>query len=365
MMQILKKQVQHSLHRAIEYIKKIAKHPFFPILVLGVFLILLQIIGSTGVIRPSLLNFISPVLIRFMVALGFMLLLGYAGLASLGTAGFMGLGSYLLGYLYQTVGMPAEVAFLVGIATALVLGILVGFISLRVEGMYLAIVTLGLGEILKNFFLNSPLTGGSNGMRLFDGIKLLGLFSKTSTVYNPIYYIIVVLMILSMVWILNIINSPTGRAMLSIKNSTSAAQAMGISIMKYRLSAFLIATLFAVTAGMLQMIRTTTSYPNSWGIDLSLNVLAAVVIGGTKNIWGVLIGTFIVFGLKDIVLSRIPFFQTYNNAHLMFSGILIILVVMFYPGGVVRLFSDLLSFIKKISAKLNQSWKEYRYGKDL
>ncbi|MBN2605219.1 MAG: branched-chain amino acid ABC transporter permease [Bacilli bacterium] len=361
----LLKQTRYSWNHFKLYFKRIAKHPFFPILVLGFFLILLQVIGSTGLIRPSLLNFISPVLIRFMVALGFMLLLGYAGLASLGTAGFMGLGSYLIGYLYQTMGMPSELAFLIGIATALVLGVLVGFISLRVEGMYLAIVTLGLGEILKNFFVNSPLTGASNGMRLFDGIKILGIFSSTSQVYNPVYYLIVILMILSMVWILNIINSPTGRAMLSIKNSTSAAQAMGISIMKYRLSAFLMATLFAVTAGMLQMIRTTTSYPNSWGIDLSLNVLAAVVIGGTKNIWGVLIGTFIVFGLKDIVLSRIPFFQTYNNAHLMFSGILIIVVVMFYPGGVVKLFSDLLKIIKNVSKKISASWKEYRYGKEL
>ncbi|PKK96505.1 MAG: hypothetical protein CVV58_06005 [Tenericutes bacterium HGW-Tenericutes-3] len=361
----LKKRTLKSLNQFTLYFKKIAKHPFSPILVLGVLLIFLQVIGSTGLIRPSLLNFISPVLTRFMVGLGFMLLLGYAGLASLGTAGFMGLGSYLIGYLYQTIGMPAEVAFLAGIATALVVGILVGFISLRVEGMYLAIVTLGLGEILKNFFLNSPLTGASNGMRLFDGIEILGIFSTTSQVYNPMYYLIVVLVIISMVWILNIINSPTGRAMLSIKNSTSAAQAMGISIMKYRLSAFLIATLFAVTAGMLQMLRTTTSYPNSWGIDLSLNVLAAVVIGGTKNIWGVLIGTFIVFGLKDIVLSRIPFFQTYNNAHLMFSGILIIVVVMFYPGGVVKLFKDLIKIYKNVKNKLKTTWKEYRYGKEL
>ncbi len=363
-MQTLKNQSKRAYSRFTTYFKTIAKHPFFPIVVLGFLLILLQLIGSTGVIRPSLLNFISPVLIRYMVSLGFLLLLGYAGLASLGTAGFMGLGSYLIGYLYQTLGIPTEIAFLVGIATALVLGILVGFISLRIEGMYLAIVTLGLSEILKNFFLNSPLTGGSNGMRLFDGINFLGLFSSTSSVYNPIYYVIVIFMILSMIWILNIINSPSGRAMLSIKNSTSAAQAMGISILKYRLMAFLIATLFAVFAGMLQMIRTTTSYPSSWGVDLSLNVLAAVVIGGEKSIWGVLIGTFIVFGLKDIVLAKIPFFQTYHNAHLMFSGILIILVVMFYPGGVVKLFTDLIAWFKKIKNKIQASWKEYRYGSE-
>ena len=339
-------------------------HPYFPILVLGFFLILIQMIGSTGLIRPSLLNFLSPVLIRYMVSLGFLLLLGYAGLASLGTAGFMGLGSYLIGYLFQTSGMPAELAFLVGIAVSLGLGVMVGFISLRVEGMYLAIVTLGLAEILKNFFTYSPLTGATDGMRL-QFIKFLGITSSNTVVYNPINYIIMVLMVLVMIWMVNIINSPTGRAMLSIKNSTSAAQAMGISIMKYRLSAFLIATMLAVMGGMLGMLRTTTSFPGTWGIDLSLNVLAAVVIGGTKNIWGVLIGTFIVFGLKDLVLARIPFFQTFSNAHLMFSGALIILVVMFYPGGVIRALEDIKRLIIKLYTKILTSWKEYTYGKSV
>lgn len=348
----------------VNNLKPIIKHPYFPIVALGIALILLQAIGSTGVIKPSVLNFLAPVLIRYIVALGFMLLLGYAGLASLGTAGFMGLGAYLIGYLYQSVGMSAELAFILGLVIALLLGALVGVISLRIEGMYLAIVTLGLSEILRNFFQSSPLTGMSTGFRL-NSIKFLGLSSSTSLLYNPIYYIIVVLIVILLIWVVNIIKSPTGRAFLSIKNSTSAAQAMGISVLKYRLSAFLLATLFAVTGGMLHMVRNLSSYPHSWGIDLSLNILAAVVIGGTKNIWGVLIGVFIVFGLKDLVLVKFEFFKTYTNAHLMFSGVLIILVVMFYPGGVTKLFKDIKGFVIKIFNKLKTSWKEYRYGKDV
>ena len=343
--------------------KQTAKHPFFPIFVLGVFLILLQIVGSTGLIAPSVFNFLSPVIIRYIVALGFTLLLGYTGLASLGTAGFMGLGSYLIGYLYKTVGMGSEIAFLIGIVVALVLGLFVGLVSLRVEGMYLAIVTLGLSEILKTFFLNSPLTGAATGMQL-AGIKFLGIFSAISLRYNSIYYLLIFVMVLCMVWVLNLINSPTGRAMLSIKNSTSAAQAMGISILKYRLTAFLIATLFAVAAGMFQMIRSNTVYPGTWGIDLSLNILAAVVIGGTKNIWGVLLGTFLVFGLKDLVLARIPFFQTYSNAYLMFTGVLIIVVVMFYPGGIAKLFSDLKRFIVKTASNIKTKYRNYKYGEN-
>ena len=345
-------------------IKQTSKHPFFPIFALGTFLILLQIIGSTGLIAPSVFNFLSPVIIRYIVALGFTLLLGYTGLASLGTAGFMGLGSYLIGYLYQSAGMSSEIAFLIGIAVALLLGLFVGLVSLRVEGMYLAIVTLGLAEILKNFFTNSPLTGASNGMILSGGIKFLGIFSSIAQRYNSIYYLLIFVMVLCMVWVLNLISSPTGRAMLSIKNSTSAAQAMGISILKYRLTAFLIATLFAVAAGMFQMIRSNTSYPNSWGLDLSLNILAAVVIGGTKNIWGVMVGTFLVFGLKDLVLARIPFFQTYSNAYLMFTGVLIILVVMFYPGGIAKLFGDLKRLIVNTASNIKKKLKDYKYGEN-
>lgn len=352
-------------HQTLKKFTVYTKHPYFPILVLGLLLILLQAFGATGLVKPSLLNFLAPVLTRYIVALGFLMLLGYAGLASLGTAGFMGLGAYLLGYLFQTVGISAEIAFVVGLVLSLVLGTIVGFISLRIEGMYLAIVTLGLSEILKNFFQNSPLTGGANGMNLVNGLDFFGVFSSNILTYNPVYYVIVGFMVVLMIWTINIIKSPTGRAFLSIKNSTSAAQAMGISILKYRLLAFLLATLFAVTGGMLNMAKSLTSYPGAWGIDLSLNVLAAVVIGGMKNIWGVLIGTFIIFGMKDIILVKIPFFQTYKNAHLMFSGALIIVVVMFYPGGVIKLFTDIKALVIKWSKKLITLWKEYRYGKDI
>lgn len=355
--------LEHKIEKKnfVNKIQTTLKHPFSPIIIFGLVLILLQLIGSYGFVKPSTLNFISPVLTRYIVALGFTLLLGYTGLASLGTAGFMGLGSYLIGYLYQAKGMPSEIAFVIGILVSLVLGVIVGFISLRIEGMYLAIVTLGLAEILRNFFLNSPLTGGPTGMRLRQGVKFLGLLSKNTLLYNPIFYVIVVLTVFMMIWIINLINSPTGRAMLSIKNSTSAAQAMGISVLKYRLMAFLLATLFAMIGGMLNMIRVTTSYPNDWRIDLSLNILAAVVIGGTKNIWGVLLGAFIVFGLKDIILVKIPFFQKYSNAYLMFTGVLIILVVMFYPGGIIQLFVNIKNYVKKLIIK----FKEYRYGQNI
>src|SRR5690606_16360598 len=134
---------------------------------------------------------------------------------------------------------------------------------------------------------------------------------------------------------------------LSIKNSSSAAQAMGVSLLKYRLTGFTLATLLAVLGGILYMFQNTVAYPGTWGIDLSLNILAAVIIGGTKNIWSLLLGIFVVFGLKNFVFAGIPFFQENTNAYLIVTGALIILVVMFYPNGILSFFKDVKNqFIK-------------------
>lgn len=340
---------------------KYSKHPFFPILIFGFLLLLLQIVGQTGLVQPSMISFTTTVLIRYIAALGFLLLLGYTGLASLGTAGFIGFGAYLMGYLYQDIGMSSEIIFIIGLLAALLIGLVVGIISLRIEGMYLAIVTLGISEIFRIFFLQHPSFGQSNGM-LINGISFLGIKSSLSQVYNNMYFVVVVILVLVMIWIINIINSPTGRAMLSIKNSTSAAQAMGVSLLKYRVLSFVIASFLAVLAGLLHMLRVNSSYPGNWGLDLSLNILAAVVIGGTKSIWGVLLGAFVIFGLKDLVFIHIPFFNKFSNAYLMVNGALIILVVMFYPGGIIRLFSDLKRLILKLYHFIKKKWREYRYG---
>jgi len=178
------------------------------------------------------------------------------------------------------------------------------------------------------------------------------------------YYLIVIVLALTMYFLSNIIKSPTGRAMLAMKNSTSAAQAMGISLLKFRLLAFVLATFVAGLGGTLYFLNKLVSHPSTWGLALSLNILAAVVIGGMKSMYGVFIGTFIVFGLNDLFLKGLPFFANYPSAYFIINGTLIILIVMFYPGGIVRLFIDFKNFVQKYMKKLIKLWKEYRYGKD-
>ena len=335
------------------------KHPFFGIFLAAFVMILIQVLGNSGILKPSAVDILANIWIYMIVGLGFTLLLGYAGLASLGTAGFIGVGSYVIGFVFNQMGMNFFVAFILGVVLAIILGTIVGFISLRIEGMYLAIITLGLSEILVEVFkFWTPVTGGVNGVQIARPEFFGKVFER-----EEVYFILVFFMVVVMISVVNIIASPTGRAMLSIKNSTSAAQAMGISVLKYRLMTFVISTVIAVIGGMLYMTYNRATTPNMWSIALSLNILAAVVIGGSKSIWGVGLGSLLIFGLDQLVLKRIEFFQVYGNASFILNGALIILVVMFYPGGIIRMFKDLSNFTKKQINGIIRSYKEYRYGK--
>lgn len=304
------------------------RHPLSQIILFVIILAVIQLLSMTGIVSNSLVFAIGNTLIYAIIAIGFCLLLGYSGLASLGTAGFIGLGAYSAFYVVQEFGMPYIAALLVTLVVSIVIGVVVGFISLRIEGIYLAILTLGLAEIIRNLLMAMRSTIQIE----IENVRLFGLLMDTRGGYFLILLTFAVLF-----WVTaNLINSPAGRAMLAMKNSTSAAQAMGISLMKYRLLAFVISTVFAAIGGLLYMmyVRTmTTATSTLLTLTTSLNILGAVIIGGAKSLWGTTFGVFIIYGIQSMFLSRIPFFIENPAFMTMVTGVLIILVVMFFPGG--------------------------------
>ena len=236
----LKKEYQNLLHPAQSNVKAMGKvksffsNPLSQYFIFALIMVLLAIVsttGSSGFITRSFVMAIGNTLIYAIVAIGFCLLLGYSGLASLGTAGFIGLGAYTAYYVIESYGLPYIVALAATLLVSIVIGVAVGFISLRIEGIYLAILTLGLSEILRNLLMAIK---GSIKINL-KNITLFGARIDETAVFMMILALFLILMYLTY----NLIKSPTGRAMLAMKNSTSAAQAMGISLMKYRLLASL------------------------------------------------------------------------------------------------------------------------------
>ena len=197
--------------------------------------------------------------------------MGYSGLASLGTGGFIGIGTYSAYYVMNAWGLPFILALALCVTVAIICGMIVGFISLRIEGIYLAILTLGLSEILRFVFQAVKDSISLSSFNLFGVIQI----SRTNAIY-----LVAVMFVIIMIITNNIINSPTGRAMLAMKNSTAAAQAMGISLMKYRLLAFVICTVYAALAGTLLMISVgyakATDAMGFYAMITSLNILAEI-----------------------------------------------------------------------------------------
>lgn len=344
-----------------ERIVAIIKKPVFQFVLLGILLVLLQILSITGAgVSSTFIEILKRIMVYAIVAIGYCFLLGYAGLASLGTAGFLGIGIYIT-YFLMVDGLPLILVLIVAIVVSVILGVVVGFVSLRIEGIYLAIITLGLSEVVR-YVLKAI-----RSQNLLLGNSQLTLFG-ISIGSGGMFFVVCLMMILLMIAINNLIKSPTGRGMIAMKNSTSAAQSFGISLMKYRLLAFVIATLFATLGGVAYTLVGNSISPSSEAettlkLTLSLNILGAVIIGGYKSIWGTLFGVFFVFGLSDIFALVLPN-ATYNAILPYISvivGVLIILVVMFYPGGLAQLIAEIKQRIKK----LNKRRREAKYGKDI
>ena len=352
-------QKEKSAAQAQNILARLRRHPVTAYAVFALVLVLMQLLSRAGVVSSSFVTAVGSTIIFVIVGLGFCLLLGYSALASLGTAGFIGIGAYSAYYCLSQWGLTIGAAFVVAIAAALVIGVIVGYISLRIEGIYLAIVTLGVAEILKEVLSAICDTIKLKGSQILlfgvDGLKL-------TTEY--IFYFMVAILFLLMLITHNLMNSPTGRAMLAMKNSTSAAQAFGVSLLKYRLMAFIISIVYAAVAGLMYMLYiryVSNSSSTLFSLSTSLNILGAVIIGGTKSIWGTVGGTFIIYGIDKMFLQDIAFFRENPTLITLFCGILVVLVVMFYPGGLAQLVLE----IRYKLATLRKKRREARYGKDL
>lgn len=337
----------------LEKIKPFMKKPHFGFLIVGVLLVILRLL--VNVLPPDIYGAIVTTAYYYLAGLGFALLLGYGGLASLGTGAFVGIGAFTLHFVFRYLAMPLTLAIIAGIILAILVSIAFGFVSLRISGMYLAIVTMGLSQIVIEVIRNIPqyasgTTGGFLSGPMARPLEFLGmrLNSNSAVLFTAVFVVI------GMMIVHNLIHSSTGRALLSIKNSDTAAQTMGINLLKYRLFAFVISGVYGTLAGILSMLFVRNGNVSQIGITFALNILAAVVIGGTKSVWGIMLGTFVIFGLDLAVFQRFNL----GNYSIIINGALIILVVMFYPGGLIQLFGDVKRFMIKQISKV----KAHIYG---
>ncbi|MDR1735952.1 MAG: branched-chain amino acid ABC transporter permease [Oscillospiraceae bacterium] len=322
------------------YLKRIARHPFFGYIVLMILLIIVQLLHMfTDLISMTVSQAINTTMILAVAALGLGILLMMSGLLSLGTGSFIGLGTYIAGNLLKLLDLPFVFYLAVVAVAGVIIGVVVGVISLRAKGIHLMIVTMALSYIMYTMFvLPNPFTGGPSGLTQVPFPTLLFLF-KTNR--ETMYFVVLAVTFLLIILTLNVINSTIGRAMLGMSQSESLAQAMGIHLLKYRVLAFVIATVYAMVSGALYIASIASSSPYTWTTTLAMNILVAVIIGGTAKPVGVIAGSFLMFCLDLAILDNIPFFANNPTAAVFFMGFLIILIVMKYPGGLMWMLTSL------------------------
>jgi len=325
--------IKDTFRRMVLAVKNDTIYRRFVYLFLALNLILL--LSEFDVMKYSTVSLFAYIIIFTIVALGLNILLGYSGLMSLGTAGFVGFGAYGVVY-FETLGFPYEIASLITMVIATVIGLAIGLFSLKVEGVYLAISTLAVGEIFSQIF--KRVTWFTNA---FGGVhyKYPTLFGLIELDRNMTYIFLTFIMVLMMVVMYHLTKSKTGRAMLAMSRSNSSAQAMGVSISKYRLFSFVVAILYATIGGILYASFYRYVQPLDWNLMLTLLILAMVVVGGMKSIFGTFLGVFIIYGIPKLYLEDL--FSSVSGVAYLFSGILIIVVVMFYPYGMIHVSHDI------------------------
>jgi ABC-type branched-subunit amino acid transport system permease subunit len=264
-----------------------------------------------------------------LLALGLNLVVGVAGLLDLGYAAFFAIGAYAYAYAASPFGneiIGIDIAALLGDAAGLIFwpmliigalvaatfGILLGAPTLRLRGDYLAIVTLGFGEIVPIVFLNSDdLTNGTNGIGGIYRPYLPGIGSFSAVNPWPYYVTMMVLITVVMIFCYRLAGSRLGRAWEAIREDELAAAANGINTVTTKLLAFALGASTAGIAGVFNAAKLTVVSPDQFGFVVSFTVLAMVVLGGMGNFWGVAVGAFVIYTINNVLLKTLnQFFDT-------------------------------------------------------
>lgn len=311
-------------------------------------LILPIILMKIGVIDAYFAQIITLAGINAIMAISVNIVCGITGQLSLGQAGFMAIGAYGCVILTQTLGIPAFFSVLISAFAAALIGFLIGFPTLKLTGDYLAIVTLGFGEIIRVFLVNlRGITGGANGLR----------FTTILSFNSELAYCVIIGSLIGVIVLLqNFLRSTYGRSILAVREDEIAANSSGISVFKYKMIGFVISAFVAGIAGALYAPYIGFIKPDIASFSRSIDYLIFVVLGGMGSVTGSVIAAFVLTYLQEIL----RFLQEYR---LLMYPLILILVMLFRPQGLMGMRE--LSFVglyKKIQQKCYNAKKVKKEG---
>jgi len=290
-----------------------------------------------------------PITLFIVLALGLNVVVGFAGLLDLGYAAFFAFGAYLYAFgasPFSHLHLPFLLLLIGGALVAAVFGIALGAPTLRLRGDYLAIMTLGFGEIVPIVFLNAEkYTQGTNGIGGVDRPNIFG-FVFPGIDQTAYYVLMSVVVAIVLILVYRLLDSRIGRAWAAVREDELAAAANGINTVTTKLAAFALGATTAGFAGVLNAAKLTIVDPTQFQFQVSFVVLAMIVLGGMGNPFGVAVGAFILYNIQAVLLKQLN--ATFENLHVPFLqdidfvkfqfllfGIALVAMMMFRPEGLI------------------------------
>ncbi|MFE4425962.1 branched-chain amino acid ABC transporter permease [Peribacillus butanolivorans] len=276
-----------------------------------IFFAVIQVLIGGGSLNPFYQNTLMFIGINIILAASLHLIIGVTGQFSIGHAGFLAVGAYASAIMTMKLEMPFVVALIVGGLVAALAGLIIGIPSLRLKGDYLAIATLGFGEIVRIILLNIDYVGGASGMQVSH-------FTTWPWVFVAVLVTIIV--------IRNFTSSTHGRACISIREDETAADSMGINTTYYKVVAFAIGAFFAGIAGGLYAHNFYIIQPSNFGFLKSFDILILVVLGGLGSLSGAVLAAI----LLTVVTT---FLQDYPETRMIIYSLVLIVMMIYRPQG--------------------------------
>ena len=260
-------------------------------------------------------------------ACAFNLLLGFTGLLSFGHAAYLAAAAYTTGWLVRSAGWPPELGLIAGTAVAGAVGLLVGLISIRRQGIYFAMVTLAMAQMLYFVFLQAPFTGGEDGLQGVPRGKLFGLLSLADD--KVLYYVVLAVFVAVFLFIIRVVHSPYGQVLKAIRENEPRAVSLGYDVDRYKLLAFVLSTALAGLAGALKTLVLGFATLSDAHWSLSGEVVLMTLLGGLSTFAGPVIGAFTIIGLQNYLADRVGSWVT------VIIGVIFVVCVLAFRRGFV------------------------------
>ncbi|MGJ5011344.1 branched-chain amino acid ABC transporter permease [Bradyrhizobium oligotrophicum] len=283
---------------------------------------LLAIVPWTG-LYPF---FVMQALCFALLACAFNLLIGYGGLLSFGHAMFLGTAGYCSAHALKVWGLPPELGILTGVAGSFVLSVITGYISIRRQGIYFAMITLALSQLLYFLYLQAPFTHGEDGIQGIPQGRMFGILDLSKP--TVLYYVVLVGFLAGFLLIFRTINSPFGEVLKSIRENEQRAISLGYKTDQYKLLAFILSGTLAGLAGALKVFVAQNASLTDVEVGMSGQIVLMTLVGGLGTVFGPVVGAFVIVGMQQ-------YLSGFGQWVTVIQGVIFVACVLTFRRGVV------------------------------